>query len=193
MHGKAIVSFVLLSTLGWAAQEKPKDLIQELPADQRAIYSIFLSSYETDAKAVVNLADRTEPFRSSDMDKASCLKGFQVPEAEQQSLHRLPTEILPKRRFRLVDPEEQAGKVQKNDPDRAIQNGKHIADAVAAGFQAGMLSLSELVFSANRRYAALQYSFDCGRLCGNGETLIFEHREGKWILARSRQCSHWIS
>jgi hypothetical protein len=191
---RAMAWFMLLGVMpGWS-QEKPKVSVDPLSADQQVLYRSFLSSYENDSKQVVNLADKTLAFYADDMDKNSCLKDLLVLDPEKQSLHGIPKELLPKRhKFRLVDREDQAAKVRENDPSRAIQDGKPIAAAVSAGFSARMLTLSEVMFSADHHYAAFQYSFDCGSLCGHGSTLIYEQKDGHWMLSPRKHCGHWIS
>ncbi len=42
------------------------------------------------------------------------------------------------------------------------------------------LTLSEIAFDPAHRYAALRYTFWCGRLCGEGMTLVFEKANGTW-------------
>jgi hypothetical protein len=116
-----------------------------------------------------------------------------LPRFALDLLHNLPEFLLPNAGYRLVDPDKQRKKVKENDPGSAIKNGKDVGSAVTSGFAAGLLSLSEIRFSNDRKYAALQFAFVCGSLCGSGGTLIYEHDDDGWKPAKGKQCGQWIA
>jgi len=88
----------------------------------------------------------------------------------------------------LVDPRTH----QKRDPGDAIRNGQPVDDAVDAGIAAGIFTFSETIFNSDHTRAAFTYSFVCGGLCGNGGTILFQRKNGKWIREQNR-CGSWES
>lgn len=140
---------------------------------------------------LVNFADRTVPFALMDSDQnGPCLEGIKVNSSQGavQTIHIFPTSIADGRSIRLVDPK----KHKLKDPGKAIKNGESVGNAVAAGFQAGLLSVSEIAFDEAHQFAAFRFSFICGSLCGRGGTLVFEKIDGKWKKS-NRPCPSWIS
>jgi hypothetical protein len=78
------------------------------------------------------------------------------------------------------------------DPEDAIHKGVSVDDAVKAGFAAGQLRLSEVVFDKDHNFAIFSYSFHCGRLCGSGGTILLEKEDHKWVRSEEG-CGTWIS
>jgi hypothetical protein len=100
--------------------------------------------------------------------------------AEAVPFHEFPPQLVSaEKNIQLVDPQRQRKAVQSNDPGNAIRQGEDVDNAVAAGFAAGLLTLSEVVFDKEHRYAAMNFSFVCGGLCGHAATLVFEKKDGK--------------
>jgi hypothetical protein len=183
----ALVSLLLLpvSLLG---QASPKVIISDtsLTADQIAIYRVFLSSSNTGLDAPINVADVTVEFKPDPSDLKECLKDFGSP-VSSQKLHRSTTEFSDLRKIHLIDP----SKHKIADPGIAIRHGDPVDHAVKAGFEAGVLTLSEIIFDPTH-LAALTYDFYCGALCGNGGTVVYEMKNGKWTRSK-RFCSFSMS
>jgi hypothetical protein len=172
-------------------QAEPKPIVSDKPlsADELAAYRVVLGDFMDNSKGKhpVILAIQTLPFYLDDMD-ADCGKNFHMDEGSVREVHRFRSEDIPSLisgkmksgTLKLVDPEAQAKEVADNDPDKAIQNGHKIGDAVENGFAHGMVQLGEIHFDQEHLHAILSVSFSCGRLCGNGTTIILEKRNGTW-------------
>ena len=182
------VSFILFPVVVLGQASSPPAISnQPLTADQIAIYHNFLQSYDTGLKAPINLADTTSEFRPDASDLKSCLKEF-GSSVSPQELHRFTAEFSDLRKIHLIDPDTH----KISDPGIAIRRGESADQAVKAGFEAGVLTLSEITFDPTRHYAAFSYSFHCGALCGNGGTVVYELKNEKWERSK-RFCSVWIS
>ncbi len=123
------------------------------------------------------------------MDLKGCLADMDL--SLPTALHALTTDVLPAAAFQLVDPKKQEKEVKRNDPGTLIQNGVPVDKAVRQGFAAGLLSLSEIAFSKDHRFAAFQYSFHCGNLCGHGALVIYGNVDGTWKELKGKRCSFW--
>lgn len=187
-----VLSFSLVSAGVAAGQQtdaKPVVSDKPLTPDELAAYRVVLGDFMDNAKGKhpVILAIETMPFYLSDMD-ADCGKNFHMDEGSVGEVHRFRTEDIPAlisgkmkaSTLKLVDPEAQAKEVADNDPDKAIHNGHKISDAVENGFAHGMVQLGEIHFDHEHLHAILSVSFSCGRLCGNGTTVILEKKDGHW-------------
>ena len=152
---------------------------------QLAVYRDFLTTWIADAKTPLHVANTTEPL-SIDDDNQGCLKDF--PKTHAVAVHSVPAHAFDGLNVLLVDPRLH----QKRDPGDAIRNGEPVDDAVRAGIAAGMFTFSEMVFNRDRTRSAFTYSFVCGGLCGNGGTIIFQHKNGKWVQQKNA-CGSWIS
>ena len=192
---KTVLTFIAFILAAWPGEsknkQKPTTSQTPLSAEQLELYGIFLDSFVGDGKEPVNFSDRTLPFVLLDSDqKGPCLEGIKLNSSQDaaQTVHIFPTSIAEGRSIRLVDPK----KHKLKDPGKAIKNGESVGDAVAAGFQAGLLSVSEVAFDEAHRFAVLRFSFICGSLCGRGGTLVFEKVDGKWRKS-NRACPLWIA
>lgn len=182
---------LLFPHAGCAQQAEAKPIVSDKPltSDELAAYRVVLGDFMDNAKGKhpVILVTLTMPFYLSDMD-ADCGKSFHMDEGTAGEVHRFRTEDIPAlisgkmkaSALKLVDPEAQAKEVADNDPDKAIHSGKSISDAVENGFAHGMVQLGEIHFDHEHQRAILSASFSCGRLCGNGTTVILEKRDGRW-------------
>lgn len=186
---------VILSTLSLFSADK-KAVLSSTPlsSDQIAVYRAFLSSYDNGSKTKLNLSNRTAAIDFSDLKPGEgCLKQITLDQSAGQQIHTFNSEFGEFKNLILVDPEKQEKRIRENDPGALIQKGVNVQDAVTAGFAAGLLTLSEVVFDKTGQYAVLTFSFHCGALCGNGGTLVFEKTsDGKWQKTK-RQCSSWMS
>jgi hypothetical protein len=179
----AISGFGLLAR---AQQDEVKVVQTDQPmtADQLAIYRTVLHSWMDNGKAAIHLSMRTMPFYLSDMDK-DCGSEWHFVAGSSGEVHRFRAADLPligSKKIELVDAEKQMDEVKKNDPHTNIYKGKSIGDAVENGFAHGLAQLGEIRFDESHTHAIVSYDFSCGRLCGNGSTVILEKKNGKWVL-----------
>jgi len=173
------------------SEDKPALSKDPLTAEQLEVYATFLDGYLQDPKGQLNLADKTYPLQFSDMDKnGDCLNHLPLENLTEagHAIHSFGQEITKGRKLVLVDAE----KHKVKDPGDAIKNGKPVADAVSEGFASGYPSLSEIVFDKDHKHAAFKHGFHCGRLCGNGGTVLFEKTAHGWKEIK-HSCSVWIS
>lgn len=178
-----------------AADRKPALSKASMTPDQIAVYRVFLNSYSNGSNSkLYNLANRTFPLDlSDDKGKGGCLDGLVFDDSQHpdSTFHKFdPHVALPNVRF--VDPDKQQEAVKENDPSRTIHRGKPVNDAVEAAFNSGILTLSEVAFDKTGDFAVMSFSFVCGGLCGHGETMVYERKNGNWVRAK-RRCSSWIS
>jgi hypothetical protein len=167
-----------------------------LPADNLAIYRDFLSGYNNGSGAVLNVANTTEAFLNANPvsnEQKSCLSDVHITQLYSAVVHKFSADAFPADKVKLVDPAAH----RRNDPSDGIRSGQSIEDAVHAGFAAGLFTFSEIVFDATHTHAAFQYSFVCGRLCGNGGTALYDklpddHGKPRWQLSK-KICGSWIS
>jgi len=169
----------------------PKLSTNPLTKDQIAVYRAFLADYNSGSKSPLNVANITDPFDSNtDSDEKSgrdsCLRAF-PHHISASEVHLLPGEFA-SAKIRLVDPT----KHKFADPGDYIHSPQDVDSAVEAGFAHGLMTLSEVVFDTPHGFAAFSYSFTCGRLCGNGGTVIYQLRRGRWERS-ARRCSSWMS
>jgi len=150
-----------------------------LTQDEIAIYRTFLSSYSTGVDAPINLSNTTSEFVPLDMDIRGCLKDFPTPMTITE-VHHFGNEFSELRNIRLIDTNTHA----IADPGEAIKKGGSVEHSVQEGFEAGVLTISEIHFDQQHHLAAFQYFFRCGSLCGNGATVVFELRDNKWIKSK---------
>lgn len=117
-----------------------------------------------------------------------------------ESVHRLDAAVMLNSSMVLVDTDKQSELVKKNDPailvHRAIDDHEQVTDkeveeSVKQAFAVGVFTFSEIVFNKQHTGAAVQYSFVCGELCGNGNTVVFKRVGGRW--KKSKTCGGWVS
>jgi hypothetical protein len=182
----AVVAVSGFGVLAKAQQDDVKIVVSDQPmtSDQLAIYRTVLKSWMDNGKAAIHLSIRTMPFYLSEMDKDCGSELHFVPglggEVHQFRATDLP--LIGSKKIELVEPEKQMDEVKKNDPHTNIYKGKSISDAVENGFAHGLAQLGEIRFDESHTHAIVSYDFSCGRLCGNGSTVILEKKDGKWGL-----------
>ena len=188
------IAFPFLALFAFAGDTKPIVSKSPMDADQLAVYQAFLGSYNNGSKARVNLSKQTAPLNLAEEKREPCLTGIEFDAQSQvhSVVHEFDPQVPVQGNFRLVDPEEQRKAIRRSDPGQAMRQGKDVNSAVEAGFAAGLLTLSEVAFDKDHRYAVMNFSFVCGGLCGHGATIVFEKKDGKWAESK-RQCSSWIS
>ena len=189
---KAIVFLVGTCTLFNCVSTKAQNAVAPsittapLGTAQLAMYRDFLATWNAGAKTALNVASTTEPFAPLDDDLKGCLRQF--PKVHHAMVYTIPASAFDGLDVLLVDPRTH----QKRDPGDAIRNGQPVDDAVDAGIAAGIFTFSETIFNSYHTRAAFTYSFVCGGLCGNGGTIIFQRKNGKWIREKNR-CGSWES
>lgn len=141
--------------------------------EEVAVYKAFMA-YFAAGNGSAHVVDITYPVPLDNADR--CLHGIKVEksDAARSDLHTLPQEIIPDaHRFWLV----------------TIGSA---SDHQSQLFRlSGLLRLSEIAFDTHHQYAALNYDFQCGLLCGRGATVVFRKVGPTW--KRLRSCGEWIS
>lgn len=195
---------VAISLISTAQEEPPKAVLSESPlsADEVAIFRAVLKNYLKDSPGVVLLADKTVPIEQSPTSVRTCADQISAPldPDARATIHHIGPLVIIGLKVRLVDPDAQDKEVQRNDPQRliheAIDEGaqvtnKQLDDSLTKAFDSGLLMLSEIVFDSRHLRAVVTYSFYCGSLCGNGNTLALRKVGKMWKV--SKHCGGWVS
>jgi len=151
-----------------------------LTPDQIQIYRAFISSYTTVPAGPLHLANLTAPFDTTQDDLTGCLKDFpEHPEATgTHSLSALNADS----NVQLVDAEQYQLPAPGPHDDLSAAANKAIST--------GLLTLSEIVFTTDHQFAALNYNLACGGLCIRGGTAVFERSANGWVRI-NRFCPPW--
>jgi hypothetical protein len=178
-----------------AEDAKPKVSDKPLTAEQISVYRAVLGNWMEGEVTSINLSNQTVPVEpSGPMGDAECATGLDLETAPKAAVHRFRAQdlaALGSDKIVLVDPDSQRKQVAENDPEKTIRDGKSIEDAVSNGFAHGLVTLSEIRFTRDRKLAVVSYGFYCGSLCGNGGTVVLEKTDAGW--RRKTRCSEWIS
>ncbi len=186
-------------SLAQSDSPKPKVSSHPLTVEQIAVYRAVLEDYTKGADGALNLAKETELLDrpiSSDV----CIKGIDLEAAGNSALvvHQFSAETLgPK--VVVVDPDRQSVQIEENDPQKLVKkaidkgqvSNKQLDDSVKRAFETGLFTLSEIVLDKRHRHAVVAYSFVCGSLCGNGNTLVLNKVGQKWKV--DHMCGGWVS
>lgn len=183
-----IAPALILATLFCAASPAHAD--QE--GDRVAVYRAFLADYTEGSDMTINLGNRSTEIDLSGSDLRECTSGFPIS-GRDSTPQTLTGEIIGAAPVRLVDAEAQRSAMRDYDPGEAIRRGASVEDAVAGGFDNGLLTLSEVVFDRTGDHAALQFSFVCGALCGHGGTAVFNRVGHDWVQSERECGDSWIS
>jgi hypothetical protein len=163
--------------------------------EQVGVYHDFLQSWMQEEIQTVNLAIRTVPLQRDGFEGIQdCLKDFDAEPMPPNVIHTFIAYDgwrIGGDKLRLVVGELQRSEVEKNDPMNGIKQGNSIEDSVRNGFNHGLFTFSEIQFDKKHERAILTYSFFCGRLCGNGGTVILSKKDGTWKT--TGRCHQWIS
>ena len=186
----AVVLVITFGFLSVGFCKEPKSVLSKelMSADAVAVYETFLRSYVPEVSDKIHVSNRTVPFGSSGVE-SECLTQYGIKDSSSNEVHNLDDHFARLPNVVLVDPKH----YEIEDPGIAIRAGKPIPEAVRAGFVAGLLTVSEIVFSKDSRFAAFAYSFRCGSLCGNGATAVFERTDKGWKRVSDARCGAWIS
>lgn len=186
---QAAIPAVLALMMGAAlvhAAEPADDSGKPLSPDEIAIYDAVLASWLDGSTQTQQVAQALGPAPSrNDPALKSCGKGliFDTPGGGAS----LAGAALRTRKVELVD----GARWSARDPGEAIARGTSVDAAVKAGFDHSLMSLSRIVFTADRRDALVAAGMSCGSLCGSGSTIRLHKVGGRWSIAE--RCSSWVS
>jgi hypothetical protein len=167
--------------------QAPKISEKPLTMTQVEVYRAFLASYLDGNGGVINVAEKTEPMEPSEDDFKGCMNQFPKGSSTKK-VHVFTTEFAQDDRIRLVD----SDKYKIPDVGNFMSRKEDLDSAVQKAVNAGLLTLSEVVFDSHHQLAALNFGFICGSLCGHGGTVIFRLHQGKWVRSK-RSCGGWQS
>lgn len=151
------------------------------------IYRAFLDGWTGNGKSPINVSLKANAPSPGDLKQFADCTGHAhwIGTGTVSDISSLLTGLA---YVRLVDPDTWAPR----DPGDAIAKGEAVDSAVRSGFDQGLLTFSAIAFDESHQFAAFTYSFVCGRLCGNGGSVIFKAAPGGWARTH-KQCGGWIS
>jgi hypothetical protein len=190
MFNYFFIAAALLGSFAAEATEAPGAAAREpASAEAVAIYGLFLDHW-SDQGGKTNVADAVAVATDQELaDFSGCLKDLKLVRpggGAPQSL--LGTALSTRADVALVD----ASTWHATDPGDLIASGQAVDKAVEQGMDAGLLSLSAIVFDEQHKTAVFSFGFVCGRLCGNGGTVVFDLTASGW-KRRDIQCGGWVS
>jgi hypothetical protein len=158
--------------------------------DEAQIYGTFLDGWAGKNKDPINVSKTAKAPSAEELKEFSdCAQiGAKAHWTTVQSIDDLTNYLVNLPYVRLVNPD----KWHPSDPGDLMAQGKSVDAAVESGISQGLLTLSTIAFDETRGTAAFTYSFECGRLCGNGGTIIFKKTKGAWLKS-NKQCGGWMS
>ncbi len=193
--------FLSLSICAMTQEDAPKPKVSDdsLTPEQIAVYRAVLKDYTKGSDGALNLANITEPLDQSDK---ACFEGIEVGVSKVSTpvVHRLTPSLVLNSRIVLVDPDRQQKAIKENDPQnllkKAVDDHEKVTDeqvdqSVKQAFETGLFALSEIAFDKEHRRAVVAYSFACGMLCGNGNTLVLKKVGKDWRV--TKRCGGWVS
>ncbi len=143
-------------------------------------------------KGGINLSDQISAIDR--LDAEDCLKKLSIDTSPPSEIHRFRMEDfaqLGNIKLRLVDPDQRLKWILENNPDDARREGKPVKAVIEDGFEYGLTTLSEIRFDKSHTYAIVSVSYVCGKLCGDGTTMLMEKKNGAWI--QKSDCGGWVS
>jgi hypothetical protein len=159
-----------------------------LTQDQLAIYEDFLSHYDEAGQIsnVLGLEPVTVPFKNLKRfgtdevwakngliyGPGGCLHNIKL-EPPSMTVHRLPPEIM---RFGTSD--FALGRMRA--AGTLLPESKRDKGRGPDGWALTDFTVSEIVFDVTHRYAVLTFSADCHCRGGQGGSVLYEHKNGKW-------------
>ena len=164
-----------------------------LAQEQVSIYRDFLAHYE-DYQQLSNLLGMqpvTEPFKidisvggieRSVYGPKGCLHALKL-EPQSGTVHRLPPEIM-----RFGDPDSVMSRIKATG--QPLPRSKGAKGVGPDGYVLTKFTLSEIVFDVTHHFAVFNFSANCGCLGGQGATILYERKGGKWT--KSQDCDYWI-
>ena len=158
-----------------------------LTQDQLAIYEDFLTHYDQFGQLsnLLGMQPVTVPFNIDEPANSltfevtqraihgpgGCLHNLKL-EPRSMTVHRFPPEIM---QFGASDSVmrrlQAAGKFRPESPRQGFGPD---------GWSLTEFTLSEITFDVTHRYAVLTFSANCHCRGGQGGSVLYEHRNGKW-------------
>lgn len=148
------------------------------------VYRAFAAQYSEGH--AVNLAEVTTRFDAPNKDVLMCAPSVLLTTAASRHfrMQTFTQSDFSGSSIRVVDPDVQRLLVRSHDPSRNITSYGDIDGAVEAGFDAGLLQVSDVGFDITGQSAILTFSFSCGMLCGHRGTAMLERRGDRWVLSQ---------
>ena len=181
--------------------EHPRISSDPLTVEQIAIYRAVISDYVRGSSGRLNIANITEaPHAEHPFFDDECAKSINVEPNSAGVVHRLDALVVGRPQLVLVEREGQQIEIERNDPQNLLKKAiddhekvtnEELDQSVKQAFESGLFTLSEIVFNRTHRRAVVAYSFVCGTLCGNGNTLVLKKVGKKWKI--SKRCGGWVS
>ena len=171
-----------------------------LTADQISIYRAVIPDYLRGSLDKLNIASTTETPDQGPLFDYRCMKRAYGDGTSVHVVHKLDSLLAGNPQLVLVQSQQQEQEIQGNDPQKLIKKAiddhekvtdKELDKSTKKAFETGLLTLSEIVFDKQHKHAVVAYSFVCGGLCGNGNTLLLEKVGKKWKISKS--CGGWVS
>src|ERR1700756_1502065 len=145
-----LISVALICSGNSFGQEelKPKMSEKPLTISQRDVYRAFRASYLGGSKGTTNIAEKTEPMEPDKKDLRGCMNRFPKGTSARK-VHLFTTEFAQDDRIRLVD----ADKYETSDVGSLMHSKEDLDNAVQKAIDAGLLTLSEVVFDSHHQLA----------------------------------------
>jgi hypothetical protein len=187
------------------AQEEPhKPVLSNSPltTDEVAIFRAVLKDYLKGSHGVMLLANTTAPTNQSPTSVRTCADEISAKLDPQSTevVHRIDPSVVAGLQVKLADPDAQEKEIKASDPQNLIRGAvdegrkvttKQLDDSVTKAFDSALFTLSEIVFDQMHVRAVVSYSFYCGSLCGNGNTISLRKVGKEWKV--SKHCGGWVS
>ena len=168
-----------------------------LSQEQLAIYRDFLShygKYEEQLSNLLGMQPITVPFmvydplsiRRGPFDPGGRLHDIHM-EPQSDEVHQLPSEIM---RFSNFDSVSHRI-VAAAKPYPRYASPKGTKGVGPDGWALTQFTLSEIIFDVTHRYAVFNFAADCKCLGGQGSTVLYEFKRGKWTKAKF-DLDHWV-
>jgi hypothetical protein len=127
------------------------------------------------------------PPSASDPDYRACAKGLNLVNRGSDPSKSLVGVRFRRRGAELVD----GKKWLADDPGKLMGRGYSVRTAVERGFSHSLITVSQIVFSADGNDALVNFRMVCGALCGNGAMLRMHRSRGLWRTVD--RCGDWMS
>ncbi len=179
------------------SEEAPKPKLSKAPLSEErvAVYHDFVAAWMGRDSHQLNLSQQTMPLEKDWAgDPEGCRAGLDLEPMAADEVHEFraaEARSIGGATTRLVDPDAQQDEVRENDPWSGIKKGDTVEGAVRNGFNHGLFKLSEIQFDKGHEHAILKYSFICGRLCGDGGTVVLSKTKAGW--KQTGTCGSWVS
>jgi hypothetical protein len=193
-----------LCPISTAQEDPPKPVLSNGPltADEVAIFRTVLKDYLKGSRGVMLLANTTVPAEPSPTSVWTCADEIsaKLDPQSMEVVHSIDALVVAGLQVRLADPDAQEKEIKANDPQNLIHSAidegrrvtdKQIDDSVTKAFNSALFTLSEIIFDQRHVNAVVSYSFFCGSLCGNGNTLALRKVGKVWKVRK--HCGGWVS